>query len=1131
MYMREIKMKKFISNLLVIVMSFQLVFYSFVGAESLNKGVIMLTPSGGKGFERFYPFLDDNIIKDHAYFPFGWSTVEREEGVYDWSEIDALIEEAKKRDKKFAVAFWAAGHSFEQAPFWLYEDYDMRIITSQGTFYSFERDDKINYELGNGAKLTDESEYVLAQSQSLLLEDGDFFKDRQSCKKASEYDYSIGIDYGCFSTGHLQVIAQMANGEIVTLWDAYIDEGEKQSKMMVLPKATDARYSSIEILVTGGVISIDNINIAPLIPGEQGAPVAFPNYMDERIKEKWDAFLKAVYDRYKDEDTMAAIYVGGYGRWDEPGICADFLSYDFEDPGLVDRQWLSYGYTDKKYLDYIKWCSDTTLKYFKDTNKDIIQQVIAFDVPGNPAYINWGLVNYVADKGIGIKVNGLSEKASEWNQDSAQFFWMAARERHSGLLIYHEQGGQINHPMKELSELMGHPLTHMNRLLIDSVDYFWMYQDDIKDIPNVRKYLHYANEQAGSILVNKMYSIMGKYPYFSLRAFRTFEHTNIWQGIFTKNGYELDYGDIDGVKYAMTNQTNKEIQISIDDRQKWLGMFGSTLSIDYYDEGNDSFEVSVMVPDKNKIRGIKKVLGVIEKTNTGTWKTVSFYDPEFTNDKRSGGLDMPVEIKINDLGDGREKISYVEINYVPVSDYMKYIIEEKTICNDEIAVLSDEKMILQIDANDRIDEISIPFTSLDLERPNASARVMAINAIGEETVVCEKDLYYPGKKTYLNLPVSNAPFDTVKFIVELSSDKQNVGVCLDEYNEVAYRILSFFIDDIDNENGVLIEDSKRKTLVAKNDFYGINLIGKGEIEISVHKILPDGEVVENMFVDSMKVDGEKNYYFQPQTAGRYDIEVKGSNVQVFPRYLIRIDKPNEARRYKVGTKINNYFLENGHNLFEAVSGFDNIRIEDGAFVAEIVDENPVIASKDGMEYEGTKFQMLHVVMKNETSSPLTKVYWKTKGGDYNDNNSFIMPTVANDDQFREYSWPIGYEKGYDGKIITGLKIMPITGHTETGSISVFTIDLFDNIVDDYKLNEKLNLQNVEKIGTIFVDGYDEENEKDSINDEKEDDLIDTDDSKKKNNTTLIVILLSAILLFIIFMYFLKVRKNRYKSMN
>ena len=1034
--------------------------------HNLNKGIVMLTPSGGRGFERFYPTLKDKVIQDHAFFPFGWSTVEPEEGVYDWSEVDELIKQSKLHNKKFAIAFWSAAHSYEQAPQWLFYKYNIRRLTSKGAFINFESKKHYRgFEILSAGTLTKNADEVVSEQTSLIGYKGAFLTSGEA-EINKGFNNSLGFDYKVLEGGKFSVVLNNKDGSSKKLWEEDIQAGKLSSKMIKVTKEELSNYKSIVWVAETGKISIDNVTISAEIPGEQGVPVAYPNYFDPLFKVKYENFLAAFYEKYKDEPTLAAIYVGGYGRWDEVTLGADNLN-PTEDNEILFEQWKSYGYTDEKYIDHVKWCGDITEEYFGKTDKNIIMQSIAFDVPGDTSYVNWKVINYAAQKNFGVKVNGLTEKCSEWDGDANQYYWIANRYKHTDTQFYLEEAIQVNNA---LSHIMGHPLNVVNRLIIDSIDYYWFYDIDISD-PYVRKYLHYANEQAGSALVNKMYSIMGAFPYYSNHAKKNFTHYNLWTGIFTKNSNKLEFGELDGTTYAQTTGAAPAIIMSVDDRQKWSGMFGNTITVDFYDSGTDKFAVEVYVPDGSAIQGEPKVLGTVTKTNTNSWKTVSFYNSEFVNDKRSGGFDMPVEISIDDMGDGTEMISRVELNYVPVGEYKENIIQDnKPVIENKIDLTREPiSFDMTIPEGKRLSKIAVPVTEVSGKKVNVAGKVYVTTTEGKETLLTEKNLFMPGDLCYLPMPVSNAPSNAVKFRVELSVTQGKAAAFNDQNGNIANKTFEFVSAESQPEEIVKLKN-EQVILETLKDFYGLKIKGNGKVALSITKRMPDGRWVKDLFSHTLAVNGETQWCFEPQTSGVYRVEIKEGKGQyeISPIPLTRIDAPKEPLRYNMGKTVNTEFLKYGDKLWKPVSGFKDMKYKDGIFSALLDGKDTVIDTGVELNIKAGRLNTFHLVMKNETSSPLTKIYWKTTDQDYCEANSTIIPTVANDAEFREYSWPIGMEATWKGTI-TGLRVMPVSGHTETGKISIYSMELRDDNAVDYEFREPLKLSEVRSTVPVKVE--------------------------------------------------------------
>ena len=309
----------------------------FMFSDRLNKGIVMLTPSGGRGFERFYDTFKDKLIVDHAFFPFGWGSVENVDGVYNWSEVDELVEKTKEQDKKFAIAFWSAAHSFQQIPDYLSYDYNVRRIISVGSFVNFENE--LNYrdfKVGENGEVIS-GDKVISQNKSLNGFGNDFLI-YPGNKINKNYDASIGFDYKSLTDGNIILKAIYSNGDVKILSELNLQKNQKGSKMLRVLKEDLVNISTVTWSFSGDSVLVDNVAISYEIPGEQGSAIAYPNYFDPQFKVYYERFLRAFYERYKDNETVVGVYVGGYGRWDEVTLGGDFLN-PTEDNQMIKELW------------------------------------------------------------------------------------------------------------------------------------------------------------------------------------------------------------------------------------------------------------------------------------------------------------------------------------------------------------------------------------------------------------------------------------------------------------------------------------------------------------------------------------------------------------------------------------------------------------------------------------------------------------------------------------------------------------------------------------------------------------------------------------------------------------------------
>jgi hypothetical protein len=583
-----------------------------------------------------------------------------------------------------------------------------------------------------------------------------------------------------------------------------------------------------------------------------------------------------------------------------------------------------------------------------------------------------------------------------------------------------EEGGQINN--HGLTEIMGHPISLYNRALIDGIDYYWMYQGDLED-NFVNQYRHYANEMAGSALFTKLYNQFGAYSYYSPRSTKTSKLRNIWLGVFQNDDTyttKWTYTTINGERAVQTNANNQRISMNIDDRQKYNGMYGAQVTIDYLDNGTDAFRVF-----GNSTKGSLE-LAKIQKTNTGKWKSISFLDNGFTTKSENDGRDFPNEIEIDDCGDGIETLRSLEIDFVPAREWQEKVINSNALSHQK-SIPIDNYYVMEIPASksDVVSGISINVSPLTNEYVNIVATVSAeIN--GKFQLLTTKNYFLPEPLDWFYIPVSAQP-NAYIYKIELRMESGNATINLGADNKAAYHLYGFVNERTDKQNGITTE------IEAIKPFNELGSLLSNKLYV-LHKKLADGSYQKLKDIQS---DQNGKVFFEPQTAGRYQlVDENGHSIIATPAYLQRLSVPTKPMRNMKGTLLNE-FTEKG--VFRVVSGLKNIINDSLGFHSTISAENPTLIS-EGITVLANKENQLHFVIKNQTNSSLTKVYWKTDKIDFCEENSALLPIVPNDTEYREYCYPIGYNGGWKDKI-TALKIQPIFGHTDVGKISIFSIDL------------------------------------------------------------------------------------------
>lgn len=983
-----------------------------------------------------------------------WGTIEKSEGIYDWTYIDNLVNQYKVAGKKVALRIATASFSINDSPAYLYSKYNIRRVVA-GYWENFEKGDK-GYVI-HGTKTTNalNGTYSLQMSSTTkqpIIETGTThvldiwngitnpsFNPTQPVYKLQSPGFCVQFDFKANATTsfYAKAYSKSMGNQAADSLEWTVNAGETGSRTLEFkPKYFKSDYK-VEIGIINGNLTIDNVNICDMKTAYYVGTLCFPNYFDPKFKERYEVFIQALANRYKDEPTLNSICVGGYGRWEEMTLSDDSEVNRFED------QWLTYGFTNENYTNHVKWCIDTYKKYF--TTKRVYTGSVGWntDYYRDQTLIDWKIAGYAAKHGVGIKYNGWQAMCGDWGSTGVGFFYQANRYKfEKSMWTMFEEGGQINNN-GGVTEIMGHPISLLNRAAIDGIDYSWMYQYDLQD-PFINRYFHYANEMAGCALFTKMYNQFGWYSYFSPIAQKSFNLKNIWLGVFQNDlntGSKWTYTTINGERAVQTNAGNYRISLSIDDRQKYNGMYGAQTTIDYLDQGTDYFRVLGNTPT-----GITE-LATVKKENSGLWKSVVVLDNGWTTKSGASGADMLNEIEIDDNNDGVETFRSLEIDYVPAREWQERVTQSNAVVSGKTASLSSNHTV-EIANTQKIaaSGIALNVSAASKEYVNIVAEISA-QVNGSYIPVGKKEYYMPDTEDWFYIPLAEYPLaDSYRIL--LKTNQGNATINLGADNKAAYRLYSF-----ESEAGQKIAGNSEFQIEALKPFGELQVTGQANTSLILKKKMLNGDYVQ---VTTVYVNAVGKGYFEPQTAGWYQLTNTGGQlIAAIPNYLKRLSVPSVPMRELRGTLAKEF---KGNDAFRVISGLKNSSNDSQGFHALLSAENPTISNTQPIDISSTNANAFHFIMKNETASSLSKIYWKTDKKDFCEENSILVPIVPNDAEYREYSYPLNAETGWTDNIV-GLKFIPVYGHIETGRIGIYALDLrkgtaiTTTIVDSLKTNE------------------------------------------------------------------------------
>lgn len=1036
------------------------------GGMTMDKGVVFFAPVTS---ESWHGTLSSSVRVTGTEVFLMWSDIEAVEGVYDWSDIDRIRDRYAAQGKKIVFRVSTAAFSPNDSPAWLYNRYHVRRIT-YGSFLGFEKGsgglaaaDGSAYQLLSGGTVVREAAKVLSGSASLEMAGGDGI-DSGSSPLDLQNGVSVGLDFKAVSSGRLVVDLRRSDGTRVSLQSWTLSAGDRGSRVFDIPAASLRTGDKVVFSAPEGRFLLDNLDISSNRAGFHVGNLCFPNYFDPVFRDRFGRFIEALAAKYGDDPHVAAVNIGGYGRWEELTLSGD------GDPQGLAEQWTTFAGTadrtlfSQKYVEHVKWVVDAFDDAFRPDGKPLFMCAIGF--PGADAfrdqeYIDWKVTGYLAKKGIGIKYNGWQAMAGDWGSSLSAIFYQVNRYRHvPGLTILYEQGAQVN---STLSEVMGHPLSMANRVLIDGVDYFWMYENDIRE-PVVDKYLHYMSEQAGAALFTRLYNLPGRFPY------KTYVHYNRWLGIYqthtrvtaTGGVYRVtvpgEFVTLDGVSAVRSTS----LLYSIDDRQKHNGAYGSVVSLVYLDDNTDRVTI------RSNADGGQVVTATFDKTGTGLWKRFAFLDNRPMNGRRNSGTDMTGELMI--AAAHPVTLAELSVDFVPAREWQEEIVAQRSVLDPDGKELGTTATSFEVDQPEgrSLSGLAVEVSPIGAGSVSVMARVFAVTGSGS-VLVTEKEHSMPADRDRLYLPVANAPTGTLRFRVELTRTLGRAALATGSGGQPAYEALAF--RGAAPDAGLAAAFASGDAVIAPGSpFFALDLKTTGKVSGSLYRVLPDGSLSDK--AASFSVDpatarpgaaaGTLRAPLQPLPAGRYRIRLAaGSAASAVPVPLARLQPANPPVRDLLGSAPVPAWAAAAAapGFWRPVSGFTDIAVSGSGLSARIASPEPILETAPGLSYAASNQQVLHLVLKNETGSGLAKVYWKTAADGWSEVRSALVPVVPNDTEWREYSWPIGQEPGYAGTI-TGLRFVPVTGSTDTGRIGLRLAEIRSDAVRQSGYRVPLRVQDL-----------------------------------------------------------------------
>lgn len=764
----------------------------------------------------------------------------------------------------------------------------------------------------------------------------------------------------------------------------------------------------------------------------------FPDYFDPVFQEKWARFVTRFVERYGGNPTLGTVSVGGFGRWEEAIL-------DDDGYGGLDAQWLARGFTQEKYLAHITDCLNL---YRRLLPRHPLRICLAYGLyqQNHRDWLYRRVAQAAVARGIGLKQNGLSEKWDMWDDNTSVSYLFNRYRCVPNVTLTLETGGQIARP----GPGQGHPISYLNRGLIDGADFLFLYGSDIAN-SDVNQYLRWSTEQFGRPLTSRLYCRLGD---TSLRLGKTptpMEFRNLWLGLrqFQETGAQVIYTNRLGEKCAATSPGNPNIVFDVDDRQQYHGMSGVVLSVQYLDEGKDSFEVNAL----NHWTAKWQNLGVVQKSGSGQWRMASFYQPDWCRSARNSGEDVHTDLVINDRGDGAEYIANVELHFVPARQWQRSLLANLEPTDQHVLLTNTLSRGVEIPVGEPLHCVAVPIWTGSLEANAVRGRVFALTVAGE-TLVSDKEYVLPADGDWFELPIVPAP-NCSRYRLELLAPKGLVGWYRSRDGSLAYRAWRY----AEGKPAATAASTSRtlmptNSFAAESPFFGVrvNLVtAKTNITViaRLRRELSGTGWSSVIHEQTMPLGSSSatTLWCEPQTAGSYQLELVATDshapgfasmgkshvepVLLTAREASHPPLPFDSARGRILFHPTNkdsipWQNTNGFEVSECGPNSTTLRLTAPGAAFDVTLERPLQTDAK---------QVLALQLRNGTSAGLARVFWAGRGEAFEPARSVWIPLVQNDDAVREYHIAVGREPAWQGKI-TRLRVEPATGMTERGMLGL-----------------------------------------------------------------------------------------------
>ncbi len=773
----------------------------------------------------------------------------------------------------------------------------------------------------------------------------------------------------------------------------------------------------------------------------------FPDYFDPAFRRKWEELVVRFGARYDKDPRIGCISVGGFGRWEE--VILD-LHEDYH--GSLNDQWLARGFTPERYLGQIEWCMDLFRRAFPAKPLRVCLAYGAYTLVDE----HWTyrqVANAAAKRGIGLKQNGMSERYDSWNDNTNPSYIFNRFRDDPRVNLTYETAGQIcwNH-----YDATGHPVSLLNRVLIDGADNLFLYGVDLLT-PYVGRYLHYAAEQMGTALFTVFYNRLGAFSLLNGLRPQPMVYKNQWLGLRQAHDVPASHVVVAGEPCAETAGPDNCIVFDLDDRQQHNGLHGAALAVRFFDAGDASFRVEYRDGNSNRRRSV----GRVDLEGTLCWRTRWFWIGGALNSPRHRGMDVQDDIRIVADPGAVVRVAWVELHHVPARNWETCVLaESRPVRGAKFLSRKVSREITIPSPGAPAAFISVPLSVESMEE--VTVTVVVRGGIGSKwQEVGRREGYYPADGSWLSVPLSGA-VEMRRFRIEATATRGNVGWCLGADGDPGFRVESYAMDWSPAAQFAPVDGKpSQMDFHAEAPFAGLNVDGGATRPSRMRLLRVTSDAPAAWAVAERVPDSAAGWFaFDPLPAGHYRLLMDGDatpglapvlRVGRLQRRSVELPpKPDPSPGRPVRSW--QFSSDNPHFSGWAMTGAS------GTPAAALVESPmPRLCSPPFAAIGARTNHHIGFRMRNQTGSPMVRLFWTAKPGRFELRNSVLIPVVPNDRELREYSYPVGTEGAWRGKVCQFM-LEPVTGGTDAGrfgftEFSLVEADLLRRLRFDHPLDQ------------------------------------------------------------------------------